>query len=533
MIVDSSSSNSEDEEYINHSQPSSIVPPYHDRPSPSARTSNKQYPEGMGDDDGPCICQWGDCRTQFPKLSQLVMHLEHTHIASLQSFTCHWLGCTREMKPFDARYKLITHLRCHTGERPYQCNFGDCTRRFSRLENLKLHTRTHTGEKPYECSHEDCGKKFNNTSDRAKHMKTHITKKPYRCKHPGCQKSYTDPSSMRKHIKFSHNRGQPANNSRTVQGGTRRVTSTASVTVSSKLPRPTNDANTTDVVDTTTTQHLSEFSLKASASPPSIPVSPTTIMTPSMSSTTTIMGPSPSRPQQILMVMPVTTGNGSNIIPHHQGAGYGTPISTVTTTNHTSVGVPQQLYQLTPSTINSNFIVPPRQPSTTVVSPPTIIHSLPQSNAPDPSPPQYMLLHQPLISPITPPQQPAQYINIAAAAAATSTQHQSRVVSLTPSQPAAMVTSPPQYYHPLYRTTTLLPRQQFIIQTSPPTGGIPQSPPAATIIQSTHPQLAGAAPYSQLLLSPTHQPVVVPFIPAVPAPHTTNTAAAAAATDSR
>lgn len=107
-------------------------------------------------------------------------------------------------KPFDARYKLVTHLRCHTGERPYKCNHLDCSRRFSRLENLKLHMRTHTGEKPYTCHHEGCDKKFNNTSDRAKHMKTHINKKPYKCKHPGCKKAYTDPSSMRKHTKFTH-----------------------------------------------------------------------------------------------------------------------------------------------------------------------------------------------------------------------------------------------------------------------------------------------------------------------------------------
>lgn len=150
------------------------------------------------------VCHWENCGLQFPSLQQLVSHIEHEHAIALQPYVCYWEKCPRRKKPFDARYKLVTHLRCHTGERPYMCNHSMCGRKFSRLENLKLHKRTHTGEKPYMCHHENCGKRFNNTSDRAKHMKTHITRKPYLCKFPGCDKAYTDPSSMRKHIKFAH-----------------------------------------------------------------------------------------------------------------------------------------------------------------------------------------------------------------------------------------------------------------------------------------------------------------------------------------
>ena len=159
------------------------------------------------DDDGSDaapICRWEGCSQQYSSLQLLVAHLEHDHTLNLQSYVCLWEGCSRQLRPFDARYKLVTHLRCHTGERPYKCNFPDCQRKFSRLENLKLHIRTHTGEKPYECHHDGCKKRFNNTSDRAKHMKTHITRKPYVCKYLGCGKAYTDPSSMRKHIKFVH-----------------------------------------------------------------------------------------------------------------------------------------------------------------------------------------------------------------------------------------------------------------------------------------------------------------------------------------
>lgn len=167
-------------------------------------TASHLTEEEMDNDGGPFICCWESCNQEFPSLESLVIHLDRGHTLSMDKYICLWKDCARSRKPFDARYKLITHLRCHTGEKPYRCEYPTCTRSFSRLENLKLHVRTHTGEKPYECHYEGCTKKFNNTSDRAKHMKTHITRKPYVCKYPGCGKSYTDPSSMRKHIKYTH-----------------------------------------------------------------------------------------------------------------------------------------------------------------------------------------------------------------------------------------------------------------------------------------------------------------------------------------
>lgn len=158
-------------------------------------------------------CEWIDpqyfpkckpCGKQFSMMHDIVRHINDDHVSQNDSslHICHWKNCSRNGLPFKAKYKLVNHIRVHTGEKPFACPFRGCGKFFARSENLKIHKRTHTGEKPFVCDFPNCGRRFANSSDRKKHSHVHTSDKPYTCKINTCGKSYTHPSSLRKHMKL-------------------------------------------------------------------------------------------------------------------------------------------------------------------------------------------------------------------------------------------------------------------------------------------------------------------------------------------
>ena len=160
-----------------------------------------------------------------------------------KSFVCSFQGCT---KVFGKPSRLETHMRTHTGERPFRCHVDGCDKAYARNQHLQRHLQAHDRETPekrkkksvdeeasghrqrlnkflladssklkrattsssapsFVCVFEGCQKQLASERSLKAHMNIHGGVR-YVCDSDGCAQSYPTLKSLKRHQKETHQR---------------------------------------------------------------------------------------------------------------------------------------------------------------------------------------------------------------------------------------------------------------------------------------------------------------------------------------
>ena len=90
-------------------------------------------------------------------------------------------------------------MRIHTGEKPYECSFEGCHKKFKAKGHLTDHMKIHSKIKPFQCK--ICGGKYTRSSTLKIHSYTHMNVKPFKCPFKDCDRGFTEKGNMQIHMR--------------------------------------------------------------------------------------------------------------------------------------------------------------------------------------------------------------------------------------------------------------------------------------------------------------------------------------------
>ncbi|GAB0095569.1 zinc finger protein 337 [Sergentomyia squamirostris] len=143
------------------------------------------------------------CNKTFSQYSKLRYHSVN-HLDKNAAGVNRWYSkktCDICLNVFANSKTLSKHVSgCHNQIMSYRCNI--CGKQSTRKATWLIHLRQHTGEKPFHCEFPNCQFMARDPSVLRKHRLRHTKTRPYKCKH--CDYSAIQTEPLKTHIRLKH-----------------------------------------------------------------------------------------------------------------------------------------------------------------------------------------------------------------------------------------------------------------------------------------------------------------------------------------